>query len=68
LCTPDVGYNRYRENTNINTKPSFNLNGVIPEVYLRDTLKKIAEGHPTNRIGELMPWHSSRPHEAARVA
>lgn len=34
------------------------LNGVNPEAYLRDTLAKIAEGHPINRIDELMPWHS----------
>jgi transposase len=32
------------------------LNGVNPEVYLRATLAKIADGHPINRIGELMPW------------
>jgi hypothetical protein len=34
------------------------LNGVNPESYLRDTLAKIAWGHPINRIEELMPWHS----------
>ena len=32
------------------------LNGLNPEAYLRDTLAKIANGHPINRIGELMPW------------
>jgi transposase len=32
------------------------LNGINPEAYLRDTLTKVAEGHPINRIGELMPW------------
>jgi len=26
-----------------------------PEAYLRDTLAKIAEGHPISRINELMP-------------
>lgn len=36
------------------------LNGVNPEAYRHDTLKKIAEGHPINRIGELMPCHSPR--------
>jgi transposase len=32
------------------------LNGINPEAYLRDTLRRIAEGHPINRIDELMPW------------
>ena len=30
------------------------LNAVNPEAYLRDTLGKIAEGHPINRINQLM--------------
>jgi transposase len=44
------------------------LNDVNPEAYLRDTLKKVAEGHPINRISELMPWHHSSPDAPARVA
>lgn len=32
------------------------LNGVDPEAWLRDVLSRIAEGHPANCIGELMPW------------
>jgi hypothetical protein len=32
------------------------MNDLNPESYLRDTLTKIAEGHPISRIGELMPW------------
>jgi transposase len=32
------------------------LNGANPETYLRDTLAKIADGHPINKIGELLPW------------
>jgi transposase len=31
------------------------LNGLNPEVYLRDILTKIAEGHTINRIDELVP-------------
>jgi len=38
--------------------PLTKLNAVNPEAYLRDTLGRIAEGHPINRIGELMPWRS----------
>jgi transposase len=33
------------------------LNGANPEAYLRDTLAQIANGHPINRITELMPWN-----------
>jgi hypothetical protein len=33
---------------------------VNPETYLRDVLAKIAEGHPINRIDELMPWRFTR--------
>jgi transposase len=32
------------------------LNRVNPEAYLTDTLARIADGHPINRIAELMPW------------
>jgi hypothetical protein len=32
------------------------LNGVNPEAYLTDTLARIADGHPLNRIAKLMPW------------
>ena len=30
--------------------------GLNPETYLRDVLARIADGHPINRIGELVPW------------
>jgi transposase len=40
------------------------LNGVNPEAYLKDTLAKIAEGHPIRRLDELMPWQR-RPTESA---
>jgi hypothetical protein len=32
------------------------LNDVNPEAYLTDTLTRMADGHPINRITELMPW------------
>jgi hypothetical protein len=32
------------------------MNDLNPEAYLRDTLARIAEGHPISRIGELVPW------------
>jgi transposase len=37
------------------------LNGVNPELYLRDTLARIADGHPISRIDELLPWTSGSP-------
>jgi transposase len=30
------------------------LNGVNPETYRRDTLAKIADGHPINKVDELL--------------
>jgi transposase len=35
------------------------LNSVNPEAYLKDILTRIANGHPINRITELMPWHTT---------
>jgi transposase len=32
------------------------LNGLNPETYLKNILTSIAEGHPINRIAELLPW------------
>jgi transposase len=32
------------------------LNGLNPEAYLKDILTRIANGHPINRIDELLPW------------
>lgn len=37
------------------------LNDLNPEAYLTDTLTRIAEGHPINRIEELMPWAAIKP-------
>lgn len=32
------------------------LNGVNPQDWLTATLTRLAEGHPANRVSELMPW------------
>ena len=32
------------------------LNDVNPQAYLTNTLTRIADGHPINRISELMAW------------
>ncbi len=42
------------------------LNGVNPETYLKDTLAKIPDSHPVNRIDELVPW-KHRPVEGAAI-
>ena len=36
------------------------LNGVNPEAWLTDILARIADGHPINRIEELLPWNWSQ--------
>jgi transposase len=32
------------------------LNNVEPYAYLRDVLQRMADGHPINRLDELLPW------------
>jgi hypothetical protein len=32
------------------------LNGVEPYAYLKDVLTRMADGHPVNRLDELLPW------------
>ncbi len=36
------------------------LNRLNPEASLTETLTRIADGHPINRISELMPWQISK--------
>ena len=33
------------------------MNGVEPYAWLRNTLERIAAGHPMTRIHELLPWN-----------
>lgn len=40
------------------------LNDVNPEAYLKEIMIRIADGHPINRIDELVPW---RMHSAGAV-
>ena len=35
------------------------LNDLNPEAYLHDILGRIADGHPINRINQLLPWQPS---------
>jgi len=32
------------------------LNGVEPYAYLHDVLTRMVDGHPVNRLDELLPW------------
>ena len=32
------------------------LNDVEPYAYLRDVLQRMVDGHPVNRLDELLPW------------
>jgi hypothetical protein len=41
------------------------LLGLNPEAYLKDILTKIADGHPINRIAELLPWRMTAPSSAS---
>lgn len=33
------------------------LNGVEPYTYIADVLQRMVEGHPANRLDELLPWN-----------
>ena len=32
------------------------LSGINPHTWLTETLTRLANGHPANNVGELMPW------------
>ena len=32
------------------------LNGVNLQIWLADVLERIGQGHPINRLDELLPW------------
>ena len=32
------------------------ISGINPHAWLTETLTRLANGHPANRVGELMPW------------
>ena len=32
------------------------LNGINPHTWLTETLTRLANGHPVNSVGKLMPW------------
>jgi len=33
------------------------LNDVEPHAYLSDVLERLSQGHPMNRIDDLLPWN-----------
>ncbi len=33
------------------------LNDIEPYVYLRDVLERMVDGHPVNRLDDLLPWN-----------
>jgi transposase len=44
------------------------LTGVDPQAYLADVITRIVNGHPQNRIDELLPWTYAVPPPLRNVA
>jgi hypothetical protein len=43
------------------------LNGVDPQAWLADVLRRIAD-HPASRLSELLPWNWKKPAPQAAAA
>ena len=43
------------------------LNGLDPQAWLTDVLRRIAD-HPASRLHELLPWHWIKPEHQAAAA
>jgi transposase len=43
------------------------LNGIDPQAWLADVLRRIAD-HPASRLHELLPWHWKAPADQAVAA
>jgi transposase len=37
------------------------MNGIEPYAYLHDVLQRMVDGHPINRLNELLPWNWKPP-------
>jgi transposase len=44
------------------------LNAVDPGAYLADVFTRLVEGHPANRLDEMLPWNWAATHPARRAA
>ena len=44
------------------------LNSVDPQAYLADVFAHLVEGHPINRLDELLPWNWAATHQTQRAA
>ncbi|MCH4895084.1 IS66 family transposase [Sphingomonas sp. SFZ2018-12] len=41
------------------------LNGVEPYAWLRDVIERMVDGHPANRLDDLLPWNWAANHRLA---